>query len=670
MNICDVANLIALICGTILVFFLFKKLNFERKAPLYTLLTIPFLFFNTFFLCDALTADEQSYIPAFGDMGNIEPGSVIWNKGSLQYRATQIAIGFPLRVLRKIIRGIDDNTVNVVYKVIHWLLFFLIALVIVYLWSKYITSISSGTLVYRLFVETIVVVMTGLPVACLILKVANYDAGNIYFAILGISLVIVSEKKNNIWIARIGVFSATLGCIEKWTSLIYLLLVIAFTVFLEMKRSTKMKFLYFIKELIIGLSISVLICFSSLFLIRVIQGKGFIDFTPGIALFPLTFMISVFLGKGVYDAGHLDIYQNGLIMYLLVFILLICFTSICTFFVSMLEKKMANSETGVVRPVIGLFGVVFVLTGILGAFFLHRFSYPFVPFPEGIYEPRPSGNHISYFYGAKTIFGHYLADFSFTNAVAVVSLPSVIMLAILGVGGVTLFKNKVSNGIRDYVWGISFILFPIFTIAGQSACARYFGVSIMIICLCTVNELFFILEKRECKEIIVKISCAIAFVFCIMELSINLPLYNVFSPVWLIRSDSFRNEVRTGEWDAGEAMTWGEDLAIAGKWIERYAKKNGIDINNTVILSNYGINWYSNPGFKIIPYDSTYFSTENDWEYDRLFFVFTKFKLFRKPTPEYIIEVEPLKRIKIKGETIVWIYTAEQLKEYIINEKM
>lgn len=51
--------------------------------------------------------------------------------------------------------------------------------------------------------------------------------------------------------------------------------------------------------------------------------------------------------------------------------------------------------------------------------------------------------------------------------------------------------------------------------------------------------------------------------------------------------------------------------------------------------------------------------------YQNMYFVFVKFKLYRSAIPEYIYDEEPIYVVKIRGENVAWIYNAEQIQPYL-----
>lgn len=656
-------NIFAFCLGIIIAAILFLSLGFRKERLLHNcLLTFPALFFNTFFLVDAVTVDEASYIPSIGHITALMCNSTKWVKLSYQYRFQTTVLGTFFRIIRHFAPNLNDTVVNILYKIAHWCLFLLIATVISYLWGKYILK-QDKTSKYQFSLIAVIYFLIGLPVCCLVLKVANYDAGNIYLALLAFTLVLSFEKKGDIKFAIFAIVAATCGCLEKWTSLIYYMINVALIVFFILKRSEvkEGKVLKSVSLISLFVALSCSICIAQFMYMRFLEGKGFVDINLGAQLFPMIYFIRVFVGKRTFTALDINFYNHGILKCICVEIFLIFFTVFLLFILEALNNKRNNF----LPSVTAFCGLFFLASGLMGAYILHRGNYPFIAFPEGIYQPNAAANGIAYFYGAKTHIGHIICDIIFTNAMIVSSIPTVCMILLLFVFLMMLvMKYNKDDFLIETLLLFSLLCFPVFTLAGQSACPRYFGVSIVLIGLSCVYFVFYRLSNvLIIRENYIRRCVIAAFVsFFSLEMIFNLPLYNCFRPLWLIRSSSFLNSIRQGEWDAAEAMTWGEDLPLSGNWINDYCTANGKSINDITIVCDYGSVWYTNPGFNLVPYRKWTEETADCNE--NIFFVFVKFSRFRKVIPEFLNKVKPLKVIRINGEAIAWIYNGTQLQEF------
>ena len=655
-----VDNIGVIFIGAILVLFMLKRLSFGKKAYLYTLLMIPALIFNTNMLTEAVTVDEASYIPAFSNVSSIDPGGIIWAKASYQYRTTQMITGTALKLCRFIYPNISLVAANVLCKIVHWIFFFSLALCIAYIWGKYIICAEKHTVKYRLINLGVLYVLTGTPLACLLLKVCNYDAGNIYFAIAGLSLAIVAEKLKKPKVAGIGGIVAVFGCLEKWTSLIYWIACVAFYAFLVMRqeKKTKQALWHGIRAIFLLTVLSSAVCAANLFYLRVLYGKGIIDFSVGTVLFPLFFMARTFMGHGgviVFD--DMSFYDAGAWKYLLLTVLgILILTCMIYFFRSFLCKRIGKQK--VISSMNGYIGIVFLTLSLAAPFALTRYIYPFVDFPQGVYIPKPVYNGTTYFYGAKTFIGHTIMDCIYAGGVVLANMPTV-MLITLFMALVIMVKKYEEEYLLQLIFLMGTCILPVFTIAGQPAVPRYFGFTIMVYGLVSMYYMAK-LDYGKWKPVVLKIMCGMAGALYVFELCMYLPLYACFSPIWLIRSNDFKDTIRQGRWAAGEAMTWGEEMAVAGNIIANNVADKNMNVSDVAVVTNYCTGWYKNPGFKILNEESV---KENpDLVEDKeVYYVFVKFALYHDEIPDFIYEVEPVGIVTFNGEKTAWIYTANQL---------
>lgn len=660
--------LIIVIVAGVICFFHYRNLNYGNKALLYALLTLPAVFFSTNMLDEAVTVDESMYIPAFSDPTNILPGSVMWVKASYQYRSTQLLLATVFRIWRYIYPGLSVNTACIAYKIIHWFVFFSMALFISYIWGKYVLNGKPETFKYRLSNIGILYVLTGMPIACLLLKVCNYDSGNTYFALAGLSLTIVAEKIRQPKIALAGTIVSVFGCLEKWGGLIYWCFCVALYAFLLAQRgkTIKQRIGLGFQGICRAVLLAVGICFLNQLYLRILFGKGIVDFSLGTILFPLFFMVRAFFLRDITvnfeDTGY---YNNGAIgwLFMTVAAIVILTFVICILYDFLMIKIKGKYKIFAIINFLGC--VITVFSGIMAVFLLTRSVYPFKNFPDGIYVPGASMSGTMFFYGAKTVLTHIICEIAYANGVIIANIPSVFLLILFVAFGVMVFKCG-QEYILQLCLAFATLLISVFTLAGQPAVPRYFSVTILLYSLVAVyycSELDFTdarLQKIKLRIFAGKAMCGAALLIYIIELYLYLPVYSCFAPLWLIRSGNFKDTIRQGEWAAGEAMTWGEEIAIAGNIIEEHATAKGLSPEDIIIISNYGSVWFGNPGFDIryirnitedtdIPLDET------------TYFVWTKFALYRDEISDFIYDTEPVEVVKYNGEKAVWIYTADQI---------
>lgn len=417
---------------------------------------------------------------------------------------------------------------------------------------------------------------------------------------------------------------------------------------------------------------SAIICFFNLLYLRVLYGKGVSEFSMGTVLFPLFYMSSILAGRREFNVDDLSYYDREAFFFLSITFVLAIVLSIVIYLLYLYFCKFMEGTKAPILTITSLvFGSIIIISGVVLTYAVKRYCYPYINYQEGIYIPKEAANGITYFYGANTKFGHLIIDVLYTNAVVMAAQPTAFVIleifSIIIVWKSCYKKTAEENFLLKIFFLAGLAVIPIFTLARQPACPRYYGVSFLISGLCCLYAISKI-EHAKINDKKIKVLGYILFGLYCIEMFINVPLYNCFSPMWLIRSKEFYTTVRTGEWDAGEAMTWGEELALAGILIEKDVVRKGIESNNVTIVSDYGVKWYGNPGFNIEFYDGEVGDIEFDFN-ENTYFIFAKFKLYRSAIPDFILNVEPDMVVEIRGERAAWIYTGEQMKEILYNNE-
>lgn len=497
--------------------------------------------------------------------------------------------------------------------------------------------------------------LIGLPLSCLLLKVCNYDAGCIYFGIAGISLLVLADKRKDLRLAFIAVIVSLLSCLEKWAGLPYWCICVAGLGVLtrKYKNNSWLAILYELESILI----SVFICLLSLVYIRLIEEQGLVDMSVGVVLFPIYFMFSMFIK---YDGIHYDdfaYYDNMVFEFLPVVVIAIIVFSFLLTVGWKAWNRVCNSKWFI--PLSAGFVLTFFFISIISCFTVIRGVYPFTEIPEGYYVPGESMNGTTYFYNASTRWGYLLCVAFYSFSVVLTNLPSVILAAAI-IACVLAFGR--SGRVRNdeeyiiYLIGVLTVFLPVgYSLAGDPAVPRYFGVSVTFIPLLSIYTIYRYMSDFE------KIKAAepAMYLLFIAEMLIYIPNYTTFAPVWLYRSPEWKQSVRQGEWATAEAMMWGEDLAIAGTKIEDMLGSD-TDYERYTIYGNYGSVWLQNPGF-IIKSMLNDADTLSFTEYD--YYVFTKFKVYRSPEPDFLYEIEPDATIKYNGEIAAWIYRGDRIAD-------
>ena len=364
---------------------------------------------------------------------------------------------------------------------------------------------------------------------------------------------------------------------------------------------------------------------------------------------------------------ELGYYDDKVVKCLLILILFICFGTIVLCIFDSISRKMEKNSGCILSAIVSVVGVLFVTMGILGIFFLSRNIYPFAEISDGFFQPSQSNNQVTHFFGAKTHIGHVFFSVVYANAVVLSSFPTVLLILFIYtiIFNHSRINRKVSenNSLLELALITSIVVIPFFSLWGMFAVSRYYGFSIIMIGLYTISitSKTIQLTYADISKMIKGFFAGAILLFWV-ELGFNFPLYSCYRPFWIIRGQEYLNEVRTGKWEAAEAMTWGEELALSGAWIEDYCNQNGLSIMNTRIVCDYGREWYTNPGFELVPYSNW---CEDGCKCDNnTFLVFAKFQRYRHTVPNFFRDVKALETIRINGEATAWIYNSTQLNDY------
>ncbi len=151
----------------------------------------PIVFWSVNMVGDTITADEYQYMKTIVDMPNIIKDPGVAAKLMLQYRTSQMFLGTIFKMIpQKIYDQLSLNSLLIIYKILHWILFYIIGLLIcIIVYKKYLNHNSeNGYKRVLAWIVTFYMVM-GLPMTISVMKVCNYDATNVMFATLGITLI-------------------------------------------------------------------------------------------------------------------------------------------------------------------------------------------------------------------------------------------------------------------------------------------------------------------------------------------------------------------------------------------------------------------------------------------------------------------------------------------------
>lgn len=305
---------------------------------------------------------------------------------------------------------------------------------------------------------------------------------------------------------------------------------------------------------------------------------------------------------------------------------------------------------------------IFILGALYSTYCVPQLIGPYAPVEEGEVSAKVIWGE--YHYNAYSYPIHKMMQILYAFATIVCNLPtSFLILFVFYI--FLLFRNKISENIFQWVILGCLTIICLFAVMDQPSDSRYFGVCILLMVLSIIsaiyNDYIFYADKEKMRKIS-KQWMLPAILLCEWELAIYMPNVKIFAPIWNIRTQEWRESVRIGTWYAGEAMSWGEEVAIAGKKINDLIKRDGLEPGEVTIYSDYGTTWIMNPGYKLKAMNESFTSVGLD---EKTYYIFTKKALFRtNELPPFLYTIEPISTVEYKGEICSWIYKGSQLKKY------
>lgn len=657
MRIDEVA--IIILALLLLIFVWYRRRYSLKEIICWSLIMLPVLFFSVYGVTEVVTADEAKYEAAFTDMRNIND-DILKQALVYEYRFSQMTLG---AVFSLIPRGVREQLgwrhTWQIYKVCHYFLMFILSLLTSCVWSKWILA-DRDRKVRRIAENAVMMALLGLPLSCLMLKVVNYDSGSTYPAVLGLSLVWAAYCTKRNWMAYAGTLVTGLGVMDKWTALPYWCISVVLFAFIVSMGGGKMAVKLLRSGGAVVVSYLSALGLSGIYLgyANIVRGGGHLKTNIGNLTFSFVHVARALLNNNMsVNCSDPAAYNNDSLQYIF---LLTCIMAAAVWLLILIwelfQRKGWDLSIFIFR-----FSCLLILAGILGgiiaAYTISLKIAPWSAIREGYYASTDNFGGVIYHFGCKTAAGHFIVKLLYVWAVVVCSYPTFILVILAMACFIGLRKKEFARDqlIGGIVLFCSAILLLLYAIAGLPFDAKYYSYSIICMVLCVIYSF--------CRAGVPSWAgkpMALLGILYLIEMALYMPNVKAFSPIWLVRSNEWNTSVRTGEWAAGEAMLWGEDLALAGRRIQRIVEREGVDYSEVTIYSNYGRYWIDNPGFYIT---STRVAEELVFS-EETYFSLSKFFLYRSEIPPFIYEVEPIDTISFKGETAVWIYRGDQLAEY------
>lgn len=668
-------EIIITLFAILLNLFLYKKSTtnkFSRVEMTFLgLASLLIVFISIYMVSDTITVDEMQYMNVISNMHHILDDPAVAYKLMLQYRTSQMFFGTLFSLIpRNIFGDLSHTTLIIIYKMIHWITFYIVGIAIVYVMQRqYIKQSKESWKNVMAWMMSFYLIF-GIPMTISVMKVCNYDASNVMLGTLAILLVgkeVIALtrgggiSRNNFLYGKIGLLLSILGCLDKFSSGIYFIVCAVLYVFAKIYRENCGKvikaFFESVKIIICALCIGYInlnyICFA------LAGGRLYEPIKFGHVAFSFTYIFQVVFEGMELAIGNKALYYIILLPFLISFLALLLYLVKTVFVKIRYSCKIITFINKLSAIILGLM----ILIGIYGTYYVPQMLSPYAPVEIGEFSSIVVWG--TYHYGAYSWVGHKLSQIAYAFATVMSNYPTSVLLLFLVYIYVVLRKDIEEFCCQIVVLG-SVLLIAILACMNQPSDPRYFGVSILLLVICTWiviynNQILMLYEKKKKRY---KTVIGLLVVVCIgfIELAMYVPNVKIFAPLWNYRSTQWKETIRPGQWDAGEAMSWGEELALAGRKINKLRQEDGLVEDTITIYSDYGTYWLLNPGYSILPISQAGSSVQLN---EATYFVFTKKRLFRMmELPPFLYEVEPIDTVEYRGEICSWIYKGSQLKEY------
>lgn len=644
-------EMVMLIVSCFVMLLYFKSHNYEWKECLLAVVCfLPILFFSLNMMTEIVTADEPTYMPAVTDIVAIKNMGGVAEKFINQYKMSQMIIGTMFLCIPQSLKSqMGTSDIWVLYKSIHWIVSFIIVLITVHIFDKYILK---GEKRRKLISVAILGALLGLPLSCLLFKVTNYDGLSTYLIILGYIMLWAGIKESKVLMGVLSIVVMGLGVMEKGPDLPYWMLGIVIFTFYQIKelKTVGRKISTAGISVIVAVFASIVSSFCYFGITHLLQG----GFYRELLLNDILYSFTGTLGNISFLA---ELAKTPVWALMLMIMVMVTCAIALEEIMSLISRKVETLDL-LLGISVGILSIV-VVVGVVAAYLLPVRVSPFLAIEEGCYNQGYAFNSVVNHFGAKTYLGHIMSRFAYVCAVIMANYPSIVIIIL---GGIAVIFCKKMYDERTLVGALMlggfFAILFVFVLLDLPTDARYYSVPlIMIVVICAYFCGLYIPSNYIRRIAIIGV-----FVLYCIEMLLYMPNVKAFSPVWLCHDDEYNKEIRTGVVHAGEVMFWGEEIALGGRKIQNLVEEDGVYApENITVYSNYGITWPGNPGYQIYKIGK---ATEGYLFDETAYYLLNKFMLYRDTVPKFIYEVSPVLTIEHKGEVGAWIYRGDQLTDY------
>lgn len=643
-------EIILFIIAVLSLLIMLKRYDYSwREALLACVCLAPILFFSINRMTDVVTVDEPRYISAITNIREIKNMGIA-EKLVGQYKVSQFIVGAIFLCIPSTVKSqMTTGEIWATYKCAHWIVLFVVILVILNIFNKFILRGENES--KRKIINVFVLgSLLGLPLSCLLLKVTNYDGFSTYFIVLGYIMLWAGIQADKKIMGYGSVCMIALGVFEKGPALPYWLFGIIIFAFYEIRnidslwKKARVSVATVLKLTLLSVLLSV--CY---FVITAFLQNGFYRY---ITVDDIVYSYE----ETIRNISFLSTMADLPVVSVLLEMFIMAFCAIVWDAILRGISRRGDLVGILLRIDVAIAGVITVF-GIFSAYFIPVRVSPFLEIADGYYNPTFAANGAANHFGARTHLGHIICKLGYSCAVIMANYPVIVIGLFTGLLILSMKKLYDDRAlICALMFGGLFSICFVFALLDLPADARYYSVPLMMVVIISIYLCgIYYPPVGAIKRAI----CSSLVLIYFVEMIFYLPNVKAFTPIWLWHDSDYNKGVRTGVSHAGEVMLWGENVAIGGRMIQDLLETEDDYLPERINLyTNYGGTWPNNPGYQILAMNGSVTFDSNS------FFIFNKFSLYRSEIPNFIYEVDPILTIEYKGEIGAWIYRGDQLAEY------
>jgi hypothetical protein len=640
-------------------YFLLRRSSIKTVVAV-TLLVLPFVILSVESMDSFLTCDETYLI--YEPLNLATDTLRFWNAGFL--KTTDILVGIPCAVIKSVM-GLPLDILAVIGKSLHWLWGFFFVLLIADALKKLLDSKLHDVPFYTLCIGALL----SFPAINIALKIINYDALSMLPGSLSVLWLAYGLKTRRHVYCFAAIVVATLAAQEKVIAGPLLWVAVIVTPLAPFLCATPLawrkSFAGIAKTSALALLLSLFTTLPFFFVIDLLRSKGLS--APGISAVFMPFLSGAwpFLQWGGIDIAP-TLKTCGPVFYPLLFLSLFSslFLLFSTVSFTLLIIVCKLRKYVMLRGLVLLNDALFLLAGSIGiiaTFSVKAHLFPALLAHHGEYLPTATFDKGAILFGAHHLWEHLILSVCWAYALFVNAIPTFFFLSSAVAAVVRLILRRIPGSVHS-----SIVVELSFT--GALAAPFLYAILQIPLGIRYLNLFLVLILVRCCFDIVAALSCltfrksVVAVAACsamvIMEVLPFRPLYGGFRPIWSNYPERYNIHPSRGILNPSW-MGWGEEVALAGKRLQKIlAREGNPSLRDVRLYHNYYGEWLYRKNEAMLMYmDSLltdYRYSEND------FYILNRMGVTSSPQP-FPDKIPPFFTISFRGFVEAWVFRGSDL---------